>query len=78
MKKYFESIIVTIAIVAIVASYSLNFYLLGKTTKEQQYKIQILELIEKRNNAVSLALETVYQDSINNAVQNWLVDDTSN
>lgn len=77
MKKYFESIILTIAIAAVVYSYSLNLYLLWGATKETSYKKEILRLTEKRNSTASMALYTVYQDSINNTVQNWLEDDTS-
>lgn len=78
MKKYFESIILTIAIVAIVFSYSLNLYLLWETAKQTSYKKEIIRLTEKRNSTISMALYTVYQDSINNAVQNWLEDGASN
>jgi hypothetical protein len=78
MKKYFESIFVTIAVIAIVASYSLNLYLIRETAKQTSYKKEIIRLTEKRNSTISMALYTVYQDSINNAVQNWLEDGTSN
>lgn len=78
MKKYFESIFVTIAVIAIVASYSLNLYFIRETAKQTSYKKEIIRLTEKRNSTISMALYTVYQDSINNAVQNWLEDGTSN
>lgn len=74
MEKYLVSII---TVVLLLVSLSLNYYLLGYSTKQLQFKKEILELTEKRNSTSSLALETVYQDSINNAVLNWLEDDTS-
>lgn len=73
MNKY----LVTFAVVSLLLSICLNFYLLGYSTKQLQYKKEILELTEKRNSTSSLALETVYQDSINNTVQSWLEDGTS-
>lgn len=69
MKKYLISAL-------LVVSYSLNFILLSQTAKEIQYKQEILRLTEKRNNTASLALETLYTDSINNAVKEWLNDGT--
>lgn len=74
MKKYLVKII---EVMAIIVSLSLNYYLLSKVTKENQYKKRITELTIKRNSTSSMALYTVYNDSINNAVQIWLEDDTS-
>ncbi len=74
MKKYLVKII---EVTAIIVSLSLNYCLLNEVTKENQYKKRITELTIKRNSTSSMALYTVYQDSINNAVQIWLEDDTS-
>lgn len=74
MKKYLVEII---EVVAIIVSLSLNYCLISEVTKQYQYKKRITELTIKRNSTSSMALYTVYQDSINNAVQNWLEDDTS-
>ena len=74
MKKYLVKII---EVMAIIVSLSLNYCLLSKVTKENQYKKRITELTIKRNSTSSMALYTVYNDSINNAVQIWLEDDTN-
>lgn len=74
MKKYLVKII---EVAAILVSLSLNYCLFAQLTKENQYKKRITELTIKRNSTSSMALYTVYQDSINNAVQIWLEDDTS-
>ena len=73
MNKY----LVTFAVVSLLLSICLNFYLLGYSTKQLQYKKEILELREKQTRTSSMALQTVYQDSINNTVQSWLEDGTS-
>lgn len=73
MNKY----LVTFAVVSLLISICLNLYLVGETTKEIQYKKQILELREKQIFTSSMALQTVYQDSINNTVEKWLEDGTS-
>ena len=74
MKKYLVKIIEVATILVLL---SLNYCLLNEVTKENQYKKRITELTIKRNSTSSMALYTVYQDSINNAVQIWLEDDTS-
>ena len=74
--KYLEHLFITFAVLALVTSFSLNLYLLSRTTKERQYKKEILLLMEKRNNTSNLTLETLYTDSINNAVKDWLKDGT--
>lgn len=74
--KYLEHLLITFAVLALVTSFSLNLYLLSRTTKERQYKKEILLLMEKRNNTSNLTLETLYTDSINNAVKDWLKDGT--
>jgi len=74
MNKYLVSIV---AVVSLLISICLNLYLVGETTKEIQYKKQILELREKQIFTSSMALQTVYQDSINNTVEKWLEDGTS-
>ena len=73
MNKY----LVTFAVVSLLLSICLNLYLVGETTKEIQYKKQIFELREKQILTSSMALQTVYQDSINNTVEKWLEDGTS-
>lgn len=73
MNKY----LVSIAVVSLLLSICLNLYLVGETTKEIQYKKQILELREKQILTSSMALQTVYQDSIYNTVEKWLEDGTS-
>lgn len=55
----------------------INQYLRAEYQRNTQYKLRIMELQEKRNNTASMALETIYNDSINNTVKCWLSDDTS-
>lgn len=59
-------------------SLTVNFYLLEKYNNQLQQKKRVLELMEKRNNTVSLAKESLYTDSITNAVNDWLGYGTSN
>lgn len=74
MKKYLLDLVIFLSLGI---SLTLNFYLLEKYNNQLQYKKRVLELIEKRNNTVSLAKESLYTDSINNTVNDWLKDDTS-
>ena len=74
MKKYLLDLVIFLSLGI---SLTLNFYFLQKYNNQLQYKKRVLELIEKRNNTVSLAKESLYTDSINNTVKNWLKDDTS-
>lgn len=73
--KYLEQLFLAAAILMVAASYTLNFYFLGETEKQIEHKKEILRLTEKRNSS-NPALKTVYQDSINNAVINWLENGT--
>jgi hypothetical protein len=74
MKKYLLDLLIFLCLGI---SLTLNFYLLEKYNNQLQYKKRVLELIEKRNNTVSLAKESLYTDSINNTVNDWLKDDTN-
>lgn len=58
-------------------SLTLNFNLLVKWENQLQYKKRVLELMDKRLNTTSLAMESLYTDSINNAVKDWLRNETS-
>ena len=77
MKKYLEITVEVIALITLLVSTSLNYYLLSRITTETHYKHQILELTDKKLSTSSMALETMYQDSINNVFQSWLEDGTS-
>lgn len=74
MKKYLLDLVIFLSLGI---SLTLNFYFLQKYNNQLQYKKRVLELMEKRNNTVSLAKESLYTDSINNTVYDWLKDDTS-
>lgn len=74
MKKYLLDLVIFLSLGI---SLTLNFYLLHKYSNQLQYKKRVLELMEKRNNTVSLAKESLYTDSINNTVNDWLKHDTS-
>lgn len=74
MKKYLIRLTVFLSIGI---SLTLNFYLLEKYNNQLQYKKRVLELKVKRNNTVSLAKESLYTDSINNTVNDWLNNETS-
>lgn len=68
MKKYFLNLLFLLLGICQAA----NFYLLADCIQETQYKKRILELEEKKLSTSSMALETLYQDSINNTVNLWL------
>lgn len=72
-----KNLVLAILTILLIGSIYINLYLVGGTTKEIQYKKQILELREKKILTSSMALQTVYQDSINNTVKCWLEDGTS-
>lgn len=72
MKKYFKYLVLFTLVVTLVVNVATNLYLFDYSTKQLQYKKRILELEQKKNNTSSKALETVYQDSINNTVNLWL------
>lgn len=74
MKQYLLDLLIFLCLGI---SLTLNFYLIQKYNNQLQYKKRVLELMEKRNNTVSLAKESLYTDSINNTVNDWLKDDTS-
>ena len=74
MKQYLLDLLIFLCLGI---SLTLNFYLLQKYNNQLQYKKRVLELMEKRNNTVLLAKESLYTDSINNTVKDWLKDDTS-
>ena len=74
MKQYLLDLLIFLCLGI---SLTLNFYLLQKYNNQLQYKKRVLELKVKRNNTVSLAKESLYTDSINNTVKDWLKDDTS-
>lgn len=74
MKKYLLDLVIFLSLGI---SLTLNFYLLEKYNNQLQYKKRVLELKVKRNNTVSLAKESLYTDSINNTVNDWLNNETS-
>ena len=73
MKKYLLDLVIFLSLGI---SLTINFYFLQKYNNQLQYKKRVLELMEKRN-TVSIAQESLYTDSINNTVNDWLKDDTS-
>lgn len=74
MKQYLLDLLIFLCLGI---SLTLNFYLLEKYNNQLQYKKRVLELKVKRNNTVSLAKESLYTDSINNTVNDWLNNETS-
>jgi len=74
MKKYFKYLVEITLVLTLGVNVASNLYLLDYSTKQLQYKKRILELEQKKNNTSSMALETLYQDSINNTVNLWLYD----
>ena len=72
MKKYFKYLVGITLVLTLGVNVATNLYLLDYSTKQLQYKKRILELEQKKNNTSSMALETLYQDSINNTVNLWL------
>ena len=74
MKKYFKYLVGITLVLTLGVNVATNLYLLDYSTKQLQYKKRILELEQKKNNTSSMALETLYQDSINNTVNLWLYD----
>lgn len=75
--KYLEQLFITIVTISIVASLSLNVYLLSEATKQTEYKEKVLRLKKQRSEAVNYTLYYKYCDSVNNAVNEWLQDGTS-
>ena len=71
MKNYLKDLFV---LLAFTVTLFCTIYYMQLYNHEIQYKKRIIELTEKRNNTVSVALETVYQDSINNVLDEWLND----
>lgn len=59
-------------------SLTVNFYLVSQINQDKQTKERIRELVEKREYSVSMELETIYTDSVNNVVYDWLGYGTSN
>ena len=72
MRKIYKYLVEIALVITLGVNVASNLYLLDYSTKQLQYKKRILELEQKKNNTSSMALETVYQDSINNTVNLWL------
>ena len=72
-----KNLVLTILTLLLIGSICFNVNLALLSQQNKQYKLRILELQEKRNNTASIALKTVYNDSINYAVKCWLYDDSS-
>lgn len=71
MKNYLKDLVVLLSFLVVLGC---NIYYMQRYNHEIQYKKRIIELTEKRNNTVSMTLETVYQDSIDNVLDEWLND----
>ena len=50
----------------------LNFTLLPKQTIDNAVRWKVIQLEEKRDNTASIALETLYKDSINTLLYEWV------
>jgi hypothetical protein len=73
-KNYLNNLLYT---AVLLFSVSLNFLQLAENQRNRHYKERIIELQEKSDNTASIAMITMYQDSINNVLNNWLSDETS-
>lgn len=73
-KNYLNNLLYT---AVLLFSVSLNCLLLAENQRNRHYKERIIELQEKSDNTASIAMITMYQDSINNEIQNWLNNETS-
>lgn len=50
----------------------LNFTLLSEKTIDNAVRWKVVQLEEKRDSTASMAMQTVYQDSINTLLDSWV------
>lgn len=72
MDKKFNTLIDFFVYGLLFGSLWLNFTLLPKQTIDNAVRWKVIQLEEKRDSTASMALETVYQDSINVLLHEWV------
>ena len=50
----------------------LNFTLIGEKTIDNAVRWKVVQLEEKRDSTASMAMQTLYQDSINTLLDSWV------